>query len=108
MTKVLQLTEPSEGLKTPGHNSCDLPALLCRNTHKKIPKLLLLSLKNSEFSPGSPQHSPVMFPGLLSGRQLDSGIPGPTSPFPAPHPHPGSNASASLLVGGTCPYHFRH
>lgn len=100
-TKSLELAEPSESLTSP-RTHFFWPYCTAIQKHKQIPKLLLFFLKSSEFSPGSPGHIPFMFPGLSSGRQLDSGIPGPTSPSPTTLQQCGD--SASLPVGGTHPY----
>lgn len=48
MIKVLQLAELSEGLKTPGHAPCDLPALLFRST-KESPNCCCFPLKPLNF-----------------------------------------------------------
>lgn len=40
---------PKSYSKTPGHNSCDLPALLCRNTQKKSLNYCCFPLKTLNF-----------------------------------------------------------
>lgn len=102
-TKSLELAEPSESLTRP-RTHFFRPYCTAIQKHKQIPRWLLFFLKSSEFSPGSPGHIPFMLPGLSSGKQLDSGIPG----LPLP-PH--SNVVTvlpCLWEGPILTHHFQH